>query len=89
MVVPRGSRSMTVPAVTTVCEESPLHTELALQYAKTGDASAGAEGVRITYISAGRRRTLDFDLRVLLCAPGDTERCRETYEVLRTRSDDG
>lgn len=76
------------PAVTTVCEESPLHTELALQYAKTGDAAAGAEGVRITYTSAGRQRTVDFNLRVLLCPPGDTERCREAYEELRTSSDD-
>ncbi|MBE3014886.1 hypothetical protein IL992_37800 [Microbispora sp. NEAU-D428] len=76
------------PAVTIACEESPLHTELALQYAKTGDAAAGAEGVRITYTSAGRRRTVDFNLRVLLCPPGDTERCREAYEELHTSSDD-
>ncbi|GLX07137.1 hypothetical protein [Microbispora sp. NBRC 16548] len=76
------------PAVTVVCEENPLHTELALQYAKTGDATAGADGVRITYTSAGRQRTVDFSLRVLLCAPGDTERCREAYEGLSTTSDD-
>ncbi len=67
--------------------EKPL-TELGLQYAKTGDATAGADGVRITYTSAGRQRTVDFSLRVLLCAPGDTERCREAYEGLSTTSDD-
>ncbi|MEU6425102.1 hypothetical protein ABZ860_04330 [Microbispora sp. NPDC046973] len=76
------------PAVAVACEESTLHTELALQYAKSGDADAGAEGVRITYTSAGRERTVDFNLRVLLCAPGDTERCREAYEELRTSIND-
>ncbi len=78
------------PAVTTVCEESDLHTELALQYGKTRDDSAGAEGVRITYTSAGRRHTVDFHLRVLLCAPGTpAERCEKTYEELLAPGDDG
>ncbi|WP_432932739.1 hypothetical protein ACQPZZ_15770 [Microbispora sp. CA-135349] len=77
------------PAVTTVCDENDPHTELALQYGKTRDDSAGAEGVRITYTSAGRRHTVDFHLRVLLCAPDDpVERCGKTYEELQTSSDD-
>lgn len=76
------------PAVTVVCEENAFHTELALQYAKTSDATAGADGVRITYTSAGRQRTVDLNVRVLLCAPGDTERCREAYEEPDTTGDD-
>ncbi|WP_214109117.1 hypothetical protein [Acrocarpospora catenulata] len=63
------------PAVTTACKEKDrdgLLTELGLQYGKTGDATAHAEGVRLTYSSQARRRTVDFDLDVRLCAPDDT-----------------
>ncbi|WP_182897061.1 hypothetical protein [Microbispora sp. H10830] len=56
--------------------------------AMTSGCGAFADGVRITYTSAGRQRTVDFSLRVLLCAPGDTERCREAYEERSTTSDD-
>ncbi|KAA9380467.1 hypothetical protein F5972_04740 [Microbispora cellulosiformans] len=71
-------------AVTTVCAKNgeSLGTELGLQYGKTGEVTAHAEGVRVHYTSAGRRRTVDFALDVRLCAPGDmsTEQCREMYE---------
>ncbi|WP_327046557.1 hypothetical protein OG320_01235 [Microbispora sp. NBC_01189] len=71
-------------AVTTICAKNgeSLGTELGLQYGKTGDGTAHAEGVRVLYTSAGRRRTVDLALDVRLCAPGDmsTEQCREMYE---------
>ncbi|MET8141279.1 hypothetical protein ABZU32_13310 [Sphaerisporangium sp. NPDC005288] len=76
------------PAVTTPCaeeERNTVHTELGLQYGKTGDATASAEGVHLTYTSAGRQRTVDFSLTVELCAPGDmiTRRCEDMYEEMR------
>ncbi|MGW4642207.1 hypothetical protein ACWEN6_27080 [Sphaerisporangium sp. NPDC004334] len=75
------------PAITTVCGkdgDQTLRTELGLQYGKTGDATARAEGVRLTYTSAGRRHSVDFSMVVELCAPGDTRtpRCKELYKTL-------
>ncbi|MFC7384175.1 hypothetical protein [Sphaerisporangium rhizosphaerae] len=62
-------------------QDGPL-TELGLQYGKSGDASAHAEGIRLTYTSAGRQRTVDFALDVRLCAPGDmsTKQCADMYD---------
>ncbi|XVQ89722.1 hypothetical protein ACQP2K_20605 [Microbispora siamensis] len=79
------------PAVTTPCsnrDHDGLLTELGLQYGKTGDRTARAEGVRVTYTSAGRQRTVDLDLDVQLCAPDDmdTEQCRDMYKELRSES---
>ncbi|MFJ2034388.1 hypothetical protein [Streptosporangium sp. NPDC087985] len=64
------------PAVTTPCDQGWPYTELGLQYTKNSDATARAEGVRLTYISQGERRAVDFMLDVELCAPKDTPRCR-------------
>ncbi|GGK73479.1 hypothetical protein Sme01_06820 [Sphaerisporangium melleum] len=77
------------PAVTTVCakeNQDTLLTELGLQYGKTGDATAHSEGVRLTYTSSGRQRTVDFALDVRLCAPDDTdtEQCRDLFKELRS-----
>ncbi|MGI5159396.1 hypothetical protein [Microbispora sp. CA-102843] len=79
------------PAVTTPCstrDHDGLLTELGLQYGKTGDRTARAEGVRVFYTSAGRQRTVDLDLDVQLCAPDDmdTEQCRDMYKELRSES---
>jgi hypothetical protein len=70
------------PDVTTACEQDGPLTELGLQYGKSGDASAHAEGIRLTYTSAGRQRTVDFALDVRLCAPGDmsTKQCADMYD---------
>ncbi|WP_285710433.1 hypothetical protein [Microtetraspora sp. NBRC 16547] len=79
------------PAVTRTCSrpgEDPgqgwPRTELGLQYTKDSDATARAEGIRLIYISAGERRTVDFFLSVELCAPNDvtTPNCKEMYEKL-------
>ncbi len=79
------------PAVTTPCPERGQHpgqwgptTELGLQYTKDSDATARAEGVRLTYTSAGERRVVDFSLIVELCAPKDTTTtsCKEMYKSL-------
>ncbi|WP_182903263.1 hypothetical protein [Microbispora sp. H10830] len=80
------------PAVTTPCsnrDHDGLLTELGLQYGKTRNRTARAEGVRVTYTSAGRQRTVDLDLDVQLCAPDDmsTKQCREMYKELRTPSE--
>jgi hypothetical protein len=80
------------PPVTSVCTKSGEdpeagwpYTELGLQYAKTSRDTARAEGVRLTYASAGERRTVDFALVVELCAPDDrgTPGCRDMYAKLK------
>lgn len=68
------------PKVTTPCDstghdpgKAGPYTELALQYIKSTDATAQGEGVRVSYTSHGRHKTLTIPLTVRLCAPHDTE----------------